>query len=258
MTPQVLAYDIAEGVTAFSTSRHGGASCGNYAEFNINEYCGDERAAIEANRFALCQWLGIDGDRLVLPHQVHGTVVCAIDEKIMALSDSERKSHLEGVDALMTDLRGVCIGVSTADCIPVVLYDADHHACCAIHAGWRGTVARIVQVAVRAMAATYGTEPSGLRAVIGPGISQEHFEVGDEVYDAFRVAGFDMEAIATRQQKWHIDLWACNRLQLTEMGVAPLLIHTAGVCTYAQADDFFSARRLGIASGRIFTGICSS
>ena len=254
-SPKVLGYDLGEGVLAFSTTRHGGVSAGRHGEFNINEYCGDDRACIAANREALLNWLEIAPDCLVLPHQVHGKVVRTIDEKWMALTPSEQKASLEGVDALMTDLRGVCIGVSTADCIPVLLYDADHHACSAVHAGWRGTVARVVQAAVKAMTDVYQTAPSRLKAVIGPGISREHFEVGDEVYEAFQAAEFDMGRIATRYEKWHIDLWEANYLQLVDMGMEAKSIFMAGICTYAHPDEFFSARRLGVDSGRIFTAI---
>lgn len=253
--PDWLEYHIADGVTAFSTTRHGGVSKGNYAEFNVNEYCGDDKTCIEANRMTLCRRLGITTDRLVYPHQVHGTVVKAIGPEWFSWSPNERKEYLEGVDAVMTDLTEVCIGVSTADCIPVLLYDAQHHACCAIHAGWRGTVARIVEEAVRAMVSVYQSEPQCLRAVVGPGISLKNFEVGDEVYHAFDEAGFDMTRIAVRHAKWHIDLWEANRLMLLEMGVPAKQIQVAGVCTYDQAIDFFSARRLGIASGRILTAI---
>ena len=79
--------------------------------------------------------------------------------------------------------------------------------------------------------------------------------MGDEVYHAFDEAGFDMTRIAVRHAKWHIDLWEANRLMLLEMGVPAKQIQVAGVCTYDQATDFFSARRLGIASGRILTAI---
>lgn len=254
-TPVLLEYDMAAGVRAFSTTRKGGCSQGNYAAFNINYYCGDKRECIEANRLSLCHLLGIGMDRLVYPHQVHDVEVRVVDEAFLALDMHQRASALEGVDAVMTHLPGVCIGVSTADCIPVLLYDMEHHAGCAIHAGWRGTVKRIVAKAVKKMADTFGTQPAMLKAVIGPGISLEHFEVGDEVYEAFRGAGFDMAAVARRYDKWHIDLWEANRLLLVEGGVCPDNIKTAGVCTYAHADRFFSARRLGIDSGRIFSGI---
>ena len=102
--PDWLEYHIADGVTAFSTTRHGGVSKGNYAEFNVNEYCGDDKTCIEANRMTLCRRLGITTDRLVYPHQVHGTVVKAIGPEWFSWSPNERKEYLEGVDAVMTDL----------------------------------------------------------------------------------------------------------------------------------------------------------
>jgi len=248
-------YEMGAGVLAFSSTRHGGCSKGNYASFNINRYCGDAVEDIRKNREALCQELGISHDRLLMPHQVHLTKVAQVDERMMLLDAEKRQEALEGFDALMTNLQGVCIGVSTADCIPVLLYDRERHAACAIHAGWRGTVKRIVVKAVEAMTATYGTQPEHLTAQIGPGIHLDSFEVGDEVYDAFAQEGFEMEAISERRAKWHIDLPACNRLQLLAAGVAPQHISISPVCTFQQAADYFSARRLGINSGRIFTGI---
>lgn len=254
--PVLHTYNLGPGVRAFSTTRHGGVGRGNYASFNINYYCGDRWEDIDANRSALCQMLGIDQWHLVYPHQTHGDVVKVIDSQwLEALSPIEKRLNLDGVDAVMTSLSGVCIGVSTADCIPILLYDAAHHACCAVHAGWRGTVKRIVQKAVQAMTLAYASVPQQLRAVIAPGISLQAFEVGDEVFHEFAQAGFDMARIARRYQKWHIDLWECNRLQLVEAGMAEARIHIAGICTYTHCDDFFSARRLGISSGRIFTGI---
>ena len=244
-TPQLTYYKIGERVVAFSTTRQGGCSTGNYAGFNINAYCGDDPAHILENRRALAALLGLTEQSLVMPHQTHGTAVRRIDALPTAT--------IEDTDAVMTNVAGLCIGVSTADCIPILLYDAVHHAACAVHAGWRGTVARIAVEAVRAMQRDYGTDPSCLHAVIGPGISLESFEVGDEVYDQFAAAGFPMDAIACRYAKWHIDLPACNRLQLEEAGVTDIFL--SGICTFQHCDRYFSARRLGIRSGRIFTGI---
>jgi hypothetical protein len=253
--PQLDYYNMGKGVVAFSSTRHGGCSEGNYASFNINRYCGDQEDNIQKNRKALCEILGISDNRLVMPHQVHLTKVATIDEQHFTLSSSAQQEALEGVDALMTDLSGVCIGVSTADCIPVLLYDNEHHAVCAIHAGWRGTVQRIVVKAIEAMTATYGTQPELLKAQIGPGIHLDSFEVGDEVYEAFAEAGFEMSSISSRKEKWHIDLPACNRLQLMAAGMKAESITVSPVCTFQQATDYFSARRLGINSGRIFSGI---
>ena len=248
-------YHLGDGVTAFSTTRQGGYSQGNYGQFNINCYCGDDKEGIQKNREALCQLLAIADDHLLMPHQVHLTKIAQIDDAFFALPADERHQALEGVDALMTNIEGVCIGVSTADCIPVLLYDPVQRAACAIHAGWRGTVKRITEQAVAQMTAVYGTRPADIIAQIGPSIHLDSFEVGDEVYEAFQQEGFDMQAISKKKEKWHIDLPECNRLQLIAKGIPADHIAVSSICTYQQADRFFSARRLGINSGRIFTSI---
>ena len=178
-----------------------------------------------------------------------------IDDTFLIKGITERKEALEGVDALITDRKGECLCISTADCVPVLCYDRKRKAIAAIHAGWKGTVARIVSKTLEAMAAEYGTQGEDITACIGPSISLSAFEVGDEVYDKFRNEGFDMEQIAVRQDKWHIDLWKANRMQLEGFGVKPENIQTAGICTWTDNQDFFSARRQGIASGRILSGI---
>ena len=242
-------------IFCFSTTRHGGYSAGAYASFNCNGYCGDNGIAVERNRELLCSLMPVRPLCMVIPHQVHQTEVRVIDNVFLEKSETERQELLEGVDALVTDLSKVCLCVSTADCIPVLCYDTRRKVVAAIHAGWRGTVAGIVGKALRVMSGRYGTEGKDVVACIGPGISQDAFEVGDEVYDAFRESGFDMSRIAVRRDKWHIDLWEANRMQLSASGVRPENIGLSGICTYHNAADFFSARRLGIRSGRILSGI---
>ena len=261
--PILHLYDFGNDVTAFSTTRQGGYSKGNYGQFNINRYCGDNLEHIAQNRQALCQLLQIDDSYLLMPHQVHLTEIATIDDSFLQLAGHERQQRLEGVDAIMTNIGGVCIGVSTADCIPILLYDKAHHASCAIHAGWRGTVKRIVEKAIAQMTSVYGSRPADLLAQIGPGIHLESFEVGDEVYEAFAKEGFEMETISQRypandgsaMEKWHIDLPACNCQQLLASGIPSSQISVSPIDTFQQYDLYFSARRLGINSGRIFTGI---
>lgn len=247
-------YGISPGVTAFSTTRHGGFSRGAYGGFNVNRYCGDDEACVNRNLDLLGRELGIGTDRIIMPHQTHGTETRLISRDFLALGRPTQRMVLEGVDALITDVPGVCIGVSTADCIPIIVYDPEHRAAAAIHAGWRGTAARIAAKAVAEMGLAYGSRPEALLAAIGPGISLAAFEVGDEVYDEFASAGFDMTAISRREDKWHIDLKECNRLQLVSLGIMPRNIQVSGICTYNNYTDYFSARRLGAQSGRIFTG----
>lgn len=253
--PKLLTYPLAGGVMAFTTTRQGGVSTGNYGSFNINPYCGDRPEAIEKNLCALAQVLGVEPGSIVMPHQTHGVGLRQIGPEFVALPPTVRRMILEGVDGVMTREPGLCIGVSTADCIPVLLYDSEHRAAAAVHAGWRGTVRRIVQKAVAAMRLSFGTRPQAVRAVIGPGISVAHFEVGDEVYRLFEEAAFDMSKIAVHKERWHLNLPECNRLQLLEAGLETANIHQSAVCTYEMADDYFSARRLGTDSGRLYTGI---
>lgn len=256
-------YNLPDGVVAFSTTRHGGVSQGNYSELNINPYCGDEPEAVEQNTALLANTMFVPRKHIVLPHQTHGLEVRNIYDSFFDLEETEQANYLEGVDALMTNMQNVCIGVSTADCIPILLYDSVHRSVAAVHAGWRGTVKRIAQKVVREMESAFSTQGKELRAIIGPGITLEHFEVGDEVYELFENAGFRMEDIAkrfpsptmARSWKWHLDLWECNRSQLEEMGVLPENIQVSGICTFEHSDEYFSARKLGIHSGRIYTGI---
>jgi hypothetical protein len=263
MRPELYGYHLGANVIAFSTTRKGGCSEGNYAEMNINAYCGDLPEAVERNRALLAQELGVATSRLFLPHQVHGDVVRLIDEDFLSLSMQEQQDALEGVDALMTCQKNVCIGVSTADCIPIVIYDPQRKCSAVVHAGWRGTVKHIVQAAITGMQTAFQCSPTQLHAVIGPGISLKNFEVGVEVYEQFQGDAVYSQPIAQlmpanggrEQYKWHIDLPLCNRLQMERLGVLARQITDCGICTYDHADRFFSARRLGIQSGRIFTGI---
>ena len=255
MQPQLHSYHIAKDVVAFSSTRKGGVSNGAYGEFNINLWCGDSVEHTTENLELLASELGIEKDNIIMPHQVHKTEVRIISNSFFNLSKADRTAYIDGVDAVVTNLTGVCVGVSTADCIPVLLYDPVRRVSAAIHAGWRGTQQRIVEKTVEVMHEQFGCATSDLLAVIGPGISLKAFEVGQEVYDAFAEADFDMPSISVKKEKWHIDLPLCNKLQLMQTGVPEKHIQCADICTYFNHEKYFSARRLGTNSGRIYTGI---
>ena len=235
---------------------------GAYAAFNVTDYCGDSPEHVCRNKQWLAQQLGTTLDRIILPRQTHTDRIKVIDRHFFDLSPEERKSYLQDVDALITDQPSTCIGISTADCVPVLIFDTQARLCAAVHAGWRGTVqhiARQTALLMQQMGATAETT----YAVIGPSISLEAFEVGEEVVEAFREAGFDTSSIVSRsttlagspQPRPHIDLWAANCMDIESAGLPLDHIQVSGICTYQHADTFFSARRLGIQSGRIFSGI---
>ena len=239
-------------ISHFVTTRQGGVSQGSYASFNLSEYSGDDPEAIGINRKLLSDAIGISEERIFVPFQIHGAEIRPIGASFLSLSLEEQLLYMHGVDALVTDVQEVCIAVSTADCVPVLLYAPDVKAVAAVHAGWRGTVLRIAGKTVRFLVDEYGADPCLMKAGIAPSIGPDAFEVGEEVVDAFREAGFEMQRILKRNVntgKAHIDLWEANRLQLLAEGLSAMNIELADICTYTHCDDFFSARRLGIKSG---------
>ncbi len=245
-------------ISHFVTTRHGGCSEDTFASFNCAPFSGDDPEKVKRNQDQLCSKLGIKPIQLVIPFQTHGNTIRSIDPFYLSLSTEEQQRRLHGVDALITNIPGYCLCVSTADCDPVLLYDPVNKAIGIAHAGWRGTVAKIVKQTLDLMEQTYNTDANDVIAAIGPSISMEAFEVGDEVYDAFQKIGYDMTKITSWNEdthKYHVDLWEANRMQLTSAGVLPENIEISGICTYEQHDRFFSARRLGTKSGRILSGI---
>lgn len=258
---KMLGYELLAsylGFSCFVTTRHGGCSQGNYASLNCTPYTGDEAEAVRRNQEIVCSSLPQRPQELVIPFQTHGTKALVIDGTYLHATAEERHSMLQGIDALITREPGCCICISTADCIPILLYDRKNAVIAAVHAGWRGTVNYILGHTLDKMRARYGTEGKEVIACIGPGISLSAFEVGDEVYEAFRKNGFQMDYISEWKpatHKYHIDLWAANRLQLLDFGVPSAQVETANICTFTQYEEFFSARRMGIKSGRILSGI---
>lgn len=249
----LLEYQLGRGVRAFST-RRGDASGGAYSTFNITHYCGDDAAHVARCRQDLCGRLGIDDQHLVLPRQTHTDHVFVLDRRYFETFPQLRWRLLEEQDAVVTAERGVCIGVSTADCVPVLMADVEAGVIAAVHAGWRGMVKRIPVRALVAMKGL-GADPQRVKVVVGPSIALGSFEVGEEVVDAFLDAGFHPCILSRQWAKPHIDLWQACAMQLEEVGVLVRNIQIAGIDTYEHPDEWFSARRLGIRSGRIFSGI---
>lgn len=242
----------------FITTRHGGVSEGNYASFNLGAYCGDQPENVSENRKRLCDILSITPSCLFVPHQTHDTKNRIIDESFLSADKASQINKLEGIDALITAIPGICIAVTTADCVPLIIYDPKKQVVAAIHAGWRGTVNSIASKTIESMTCLFGVDPADLLVGIAPSIGQKAFEVGQEVVDAFSVTGIDTTSICCYNKesgKPHIDLVEINRQQLIKSGVNSEHIERSGICTHTMNTDFYSARRLSIHSGRFLTGI---
>ena len=190
-------------------------------------------------------------------HQVHGSRVAIVERPGMT------REELEGYDAFVNNRPGVAIGVRTADCVPVLLYDPVQRVVAAVHAGWKGTVLHISEGALEAMGQEFGSRPAELKAAIGPSIGPDSFQVGEEVAEKFKEAGFPMDEIwsfrgpgdgSPMSGGHHIDLWRANRWLLEQLGIPPDSIEVLGIDTFTTS-SLFSARREGVACGRIINSI---
>lgn len=220
-------------VRALVTTRHGGASCGAYAGFNLGERVGDDAQAVASNRRCLRRFLP---DEPIWIRQMHGTRVV----------EAEPWSLGAEADGAVTRTPGRVCAVLTADCLPVLLADAAGAVVGIAHAGWRGLVAGVIENLVRAM----GVAPESLIAYLGPAIGAGAYEVGRDVFDAFVAADPDAAtAFAPRGAgKFLADLNLLARQRLGQLGVAS--IHGGTLCTYSDAGRFYSYRRDG-ATGRM-------
>ena len=188
-------------------------------------------------------------------HQVHGDRIAVIDRPELTRED------LEGYDAFICKFPGIAIGVRTADCVPILLYDPVQRVVAAIHSGWKGTVLKIAQKTIGLMKCDSGCLPENLRAIIGPAIGPNSFQVGPEVVDKFRNTGFPMTQIWSFRGEGdgspmsgghHIDLYTANRWILEESGVRDIQVFDIDTFTDTS---FFSARREGTACGRNINAI---
>lgn len=244
-------------IVAVSTQRGEAKQGENYSQWNLCDYTGDDALRVLDARMAFCQQLGIELDHLVMPRQTHSTNVRVINQDFLDASIETQDEMLEGVDALVCNVRGVCIGVNTADCVPIALADSRNSIIAIAHAGWRGTVGRIAQKTIETMT-KLGSNPCDISAAMGVSICQNCFEVGDEVVMEFEKAGFEMSGIIFRNAttgKAHINLQEANRQVLVAAGLKEHNITLPEHCSRCESDRYFSARRLGINSGRTFTAI---
>jgi YfiH family protein len=243
-------------IAHFCTSRQGGVSVGNYASFNLSPFTGDDESDFAENKRLLCNRLDINPACLIIPFQTHGSEIREINEEFLRLSGDEQTAYLNGVDAVITRLPGICVGITTADCVPLLFFDPRKQVVAAVHAGWRGTCAGIAEKTVRFMIERYNSQPADILVAIGPSISPTVYEVGAEVVREFQTAGFELDNIVEiRNNASFLNLWMANQQLLTKCGILPGNIEIAGICTYTEHEQFFSARRLGIKSGRLLSGI---
>lgn len=242
----------------FCTTRKGGVSRGAFSSFNLGNFSDDSPMDIYENREILSRMWYMEIEDFIIPHQTHSNNVFVIDEEFMHLSQSDKIEVLYGVDATITHIEDIFLCATTADCAPILLYDKSKQIIAAIHAGWKGIVGGIIENTISRMRLTYHSNPKDIVATIGPSISQENYEVGEDLINEFENAGFDLTSssiINPAANKYHIDLTAIIKDELVRLGVSSEQIETTSLCTYQCSDLFFSARRQSINCGRMLSGI---
>ena len=264
----------------FST-RKGGLSrayCAEDAkgELNLGFTASDEREIVAQNRRLLAEAVsGNPVTPLVTIRQIHSSVLV-----VSGSTDAARERPCKG-DGLMTDQPGLLLGVQTADCIPVLVADKKKRAVAAFHAGWRGTVKRIVETGVGRMRMEFGSRPEDLIAAIGPGIGACCYAVGEEVLSSFEsqftygrelfCEVYDSDPVRTKYPmlfltqrapghspigpSLHLNLTEANRRQLLAAGLKPKAVSIVGGCTNCRPDLFFSHRASKGHAGRMLSVI---
>jgi len=264
----------------FST-RKGGLSLaycseGEPGELNLGFTAADDREAVVRNRRLLVE--AVTGDPatpLITLRQIHSSVLV-----VGGIGDAGRHAPWKG-DGLMTDEPGLLLGIQTADCIPVLVADRKRRVVAAFHAGWRGTVKRIVESGVGRMRLEFGSRPEDLSAGIGPGVGACCYAVGDEVLSSFTSqftyadelfhevyatdpvrTKYPMLFLSQRAPghssigpSLHLDLVEANRRQLLAAGLKPASIHSTGGCTSCHRELFFSHRASHGHAGRMMSVI---
>lgn len=238
MTPiECLSPDwpAASRVVALSTTRSGGVSTGCYAGANLALHVADDSSAVKANR----EQLRLQNDELqsiCWLEQIHSTV----------LVDASSGGEMLAADASYTSQAGLACAVMTADCLPVLVCDRQGQEVAAIHAGWRGLVGGIIESSL----ARFDAPPQDLLVWLGPAIGQQHFEVGEDVREAFLKASSEWQRTLTdavfrpnleSKGKFFADLYVLARLRLQAIGVSA--IYGGDFCTYADEQRFYSYRR---------------
>lgn len=246
------------GLEHFCTTRKGGVSKGAFSSFNLGNFSDDNPMDIFENRQILSRMWYMDISKFIIPHQTHSSKVLLVDEAFMNSSPSDKIEMLYGVDLTITHLKNIFLCATTADCVPILLFDSSKQIVAAIHAGWKGIVGGIIAHTINQMEEVYQTSSSDIVAAIGPSISQKNYEVGHELITEFNAAGFDMSStslVNKQTGKWHINLKQIARNELVRLGVLPKQIETSSLCTFDEFELFFSARRQTIVSGRMLTGV---
>ena len=225
------------------TTRIGGVSEGQFASMNLGFNRGDEEDRVAENYRRFCAAAGFDPDSLVCGAQDHHINIRRVGKEQRGIG-IWREKDMDSIDGLCTDDSSVTLVIYCADCVPLYFVDPEHHAIGLAHAGWRGTAAGMAKAMTERMALEFSTRPEALRVAIGPSIGKECFEVDEPVALEFlKLPQAEKFVTGPHRDKYHVDLWECNRQFLLSTGVKEEHITVGQVCTMCESDLIFSHRK---------------
>jgi YfiH family protein len=242
------ALDALPGIRHGFSARHGGVSRLPERALNLSAVDWDVPSNVDENRRLFLTALELQAAHLATLAQIHSDRIHIIEQNLAGTNDRPK------ADAQATGIPGVALAVQVADCFPVLMADRRRRGVSAIHAGWRGTAARIASKTAAKMRERFGCDPGELVVAIGPGIRSCCFEVGPEVAALFREQFPETALCRTSSQegsKCLLDLPRALALQLEEAGVPQQNIFDLQACTRCNTSEFFSYRGEGIRSGRM-------
>lgn len=248
--PALSQIGIRHGISA----RLGGVSEAPFSSLNLGLHTGDHADRVVANRQRFAEAVGIDFGKVVTAEQVHGDQVAAVEYSHAGRGAAVYQDALPAADALITNCQELPLMLFFADCVPVIIADPIRGVVGISHAGWKGTVARIAAKTVTKMTEQFQTSPADCIAAIGPSIGPCCYEVDAPVVEILKdnFASWESLVVPSKEkQRWQLDLWEANRVQLLEVGVKSDNIHMSQVCTACNASLFFSHRADQGKTGRL-------
>lgn len=226
---------------AAETTRHGGVSAPPFDSLNLGNFTEDIEEHILENRRRVLLAADFQEGSLVFARQVHGA----------DLHFATSAGCVDGFDALISSKKGLLLGVTVADCTPILVFDAVNEVVAAVHAGWKGTVAGIVSKTLAAMETRYGSRGENCFAYIGTCIDECDFEVGEEVAKQFAP---QYRHFYPKSNKIHVNLKTANFIQLTDFGIPPGQIEISPRSTFSDVKNYYSFRAEHGKTGR-FMGL---
>ena len=237
--------DEVEMVRHLFSTRIGGVSEGIYASMNLSYTRGDDKEAVDENFRRIAEIFGTTPDRIVCSKQTHTTNVRLVTEEDCGKGVLYPVDY-DDVDGLITNVPGILLCTSYADCVPLYFADVKNKAIGLGHSGWRGTVCRMGEAMLKSMHDAFGTKPEDVIAAIGPSICRDCYEVGEEVAEAFRQSfpeewSFLLSA-GKEAGKYQLDLWEANKRVLLGAGILSDHLAVTDICTCCNSEYLFSHR----------------